>query len=385
MRAVVRPHLHFARVIEQMSRVRKRRTGVASLVSDVMTSSPTSPSATALAGFGVDDLGQEVVFVDVEAVLLRALARDAGADDFRQAVDVDGLDAGAPLYLAAHILAPRLGPEYSDLEIGVAEVQLLLFGRLHERQEVGRRAAHGARLEVLDEEYLALGVAGAHGDDRGADGEAAVVRAEPAGEEAVAVCILHYVARLDPRARERPRHHVAPALEIAVGVGDDDGLAGGAGRAVYLAHVLLRASQQAQRIVRPEVVLAGERQPAEVFEALDFRWPHARGVEALAVERHLFIDLGDDRAEPLDLQGVEVLALHALVLLIEYHGNAPLEPILTTLVSGAADPDLSEPQPAGTPAICFASRRRSSSTTLYSRRLPPRFLRYSHLVASPPR
>ena len=54
-----------------------------------MTSSPISPSGSTSPGLRVDDLGQEVVVVDVQPGLgLDAFARHAGADDLAQAVDV---------------------------------------------------------------------------------------------------------------------------------------------------------------------------------------------------------------------------------------------------------------------------------------------------------
>src|SRR5580698_7034184 len=57
---------------------------------------------------GIDDFEQEMVFPAMQAVLLDVtLAGDAGAEDFRQAVDVDRLDAEPRFEVAAHRLAPR--------------------------------------------------------------------------------------------------------------------------------------------------------------------------------------------------------------------------------------------------------------------------------------
>ena len=43
-----------------------------------------------------------------------ALAGDAGPQDLRQAIEVDGLDAELILDHAPHGLAPRLGAEHAD-------------------------------------------------------------------------------------------------------------------------------------------------------------------------------------------------------------------------------------------------------------------------------
>ena len=73
------------------------------------------PRPERAARVGVDDLDQEVVLVDVEAGLgLDALAGHAGADDLREAVDVERLQGQQRLDLGAHGLAPGLGPEDPD-------------------------------------------------------------------------------------------------------------------------------------------------------------------------------------------------------------------------------------------------------------------------------
>ena len=55
----------------------------------VNTSSPLVPSGSRLARDGVDHLGEEMVLEDVQALLVRALLRHAGADDLAEAVDVE--------------------------------------------------------------------------------------------------------------------------------------------------------------------------------------------------------------------------------------------------------------------------------------------------------
>ena len=70
-----------------------------------------------LAGVGVDDLGDEVVLIDVHAVLLGALVGDAGAGKLGQAINIIGLDAQLALDVAAHLLGPGLGAEDAGLEL----------------------------------------------------------------------------------------------------------------------------------------------------------------------------------------------------------------------------------------------------------------------------
>ena len=74
-------------------------SGKPSLVRVVRTSSPSSPAGDGNERLGVDDLDDEVVFVDVEAVALAALARDAGGHDLGEAVGVDCDDVEALFYV----------------------------------------------------------------------------------------------------------------------------------------------------------------------------------------------------------------------------------------------------------------------------------------------
>jgi hypothetical protein len=65
-----------------------------------------------------------VVFPDHRAVLaLDAFAGHARPHHFGQAVDVDRVDAGALLDLAAHGIGPRLGAEDADLQRAGRRVQ----------------------------------------------------------------------------------------------------------------------------------------------------------------------------------------------------------------------------------------------------------------------
>ena len=68
-------------------------------------------------GVTVHDLGQEMVFKDVQAVLsLNALRGHTRPDDFAQAVNINGLDIEFFLKFRAHLLAPWLGAEDPDTQ-----------------------------------------------------------------------------------------------------------------------------------------------------------------------------------------------------------------------------------------------------------------------------
>ena len=65
-------------------------------------------------------------------------------------------------------------------------------------QGIGGGGQEHGRAEVLHDDDLALGVAAGDRDDRGAEAFGAVVRAEAAGEQAVAVGVVDHVAAGHP-------------------------------------------------------------------------------------------------------------------------------------------------------------------------------------------
>ena len=104
------------------------------------------------------------------------------------------------------------------------------------------------------------------GNDRRAERLRAVMRAQPAGEQAVAVGVLNDVARVQAARREAAHHHVCPHANVLLGVGDDDGFAGGAGRGVQAHDVPHRAGKQPERIGVAQIRLHRERQPGDVVQ-----------------------------------------------------------------------------------------------------------------------
>ena len=90
---------------------------------------------------------------------------------------------------------------------------------------------------------LALGVAGADGDGGAAGGDAAVVSAEAAGKEAVAIADLHDVVLVAVGVVDGVREALAPDLYVVLGVGAHGRDAGRARRNVDLTNVLERRGE----------------------------------------------------------------------------------------------------------------------------------------------
>ena len=141
-----------------------------------------------------------------------------------------------------------------------------------------------------------------HRDHGAAQPLGAVVRAEAAGEQAVAVGDVHDVAGAAAGGADRARHQVGPGVDVVLRVAHDRRLAGGARRRVDARHLLARHREHAERVVVAQVLLDGERELRQVGERLQVAGMHALGVERLAVVRHVVVGVLQRPLQALQLQ-----------------------------------------------------------------------------------
>src|SRR5690606_59619 len=167
----------------------------------------------------VDDFRIEVVFPDHRAVLgLDALHRDAGAHDFRKTVNVDGVEAGARFDVLAHAPRPGFGTEDADPQRRGLGIHALTLHFLHDVAGVRRRHHDHPRPEIADQLYLLPGLPPRHGNHRAAQTFGPIMRAQAAGEQAVAVSHMNDVARPPAARPDRAGHEIGPGVDVALGV-----------------------------------------------------------------------------------------------------------------------------------------------------------------------
>ena len=133
---------------------------------------------------------------------------------------------------------------------------------LDQHLHVRGRDHDDVRLQVGDQLHLLLGLAARHRDHGAAGALGAVVRAQAAGEQAVAVGDVDHVARPAAGGADRARHQVGPGVDVLQGVADDGGLAGRARGGMDARHPFPRHREQAERIVVAQVALCRERELA---------------------------------------------------------------------------------------------------------------------------
>ena len=141
-----------------------------------------------------------------------------------------------------------------------------------------------------------------NGDRGEAQALGAVVRAQAAGEQAVAVGDMHLVAGARAGGADRARHQVAPGVDVLLRIADHRRLAGGARGGVDAHDLVHRHGEHAERIGVAQVGLGGERELRQVGERLQVLGFHARRVELLAVVRHFFVGVLQRPPQALELQ-----------------------------------------------------------------------------------
>ena len=206
-----------------------------------------------------------MVFPDHRAVLaLDALAGHARAHHLGQAVDVDRVDRRSGFDLAPHRLGPGLGAEDADRHRHRRRVQPFASELLDDHLHVAGRDHDDVGLEINNQLHLLLGLAAAHRHHGAAQPLGAVMRAQAAGEQAVAVGHMHHVAGPPTCGADAARTQVGPGVDVVLRVADHRGLAGRARRCVDARDLRARHREHAERVVVAQVLLGGERKLGQV-------------------------------------------------------------------------------------------------------------------------
>jgi hypothetical protein len=267
-------------------------------------------------GRRIDDLGEEVVLVEMQArAPVQALGRDAGAGHLRQAIHVQRRQPEPQLDLGAERRGPWLAAEDADLECQVVGTKAGFGDRLGDPQRVGGRREQRLRAQVVQECDLPRGHAARHRDDGRAEPLGALVEAQPAGEQAVAVGVVDEHPRMHAGHAQAARHELGPRLEVRACVADHRRPAAGPARGVDANELLASDREEAERVVVAEVGLGGEREARDIVEAGDVAGcRHAGRVEALPGRRDALEQSAHHSAQTVQLQRLEPLAWRDLDL-----------------------------------------------------------------------
>ena len=263
--------------------------------------------------FGVDDFGIVVVFPDVETATT-AVAGDARTRNLGESVDVVGDDARFPFDRLAHRIRPGFGAEDAVAQFRVAaEVDAELLRDFDDVEEVGGRAGDRGGAEVAHEHQLLFRIAGRSGQHGAAEVLAAVVEAEAAGEESIAVGNLEHVLVGESVHREAARGGVGPDFDVALAVGNADRLARRSRGAVEAHDFGHRRGGEPGGVFIAQIGLLHEGELREVGERHEVARFDARFVAAAAEERHALVFVGDESLEFRELQRAKFLDGHVVL------------------------------------------------------------------------
>jgi hypothetical protein len=223
-----------------------------------------------LQGLGIDDLGDEGVFPQVETVLAFAFKGDAGTVHLREAVGVEGLDAEQVLDALPLPLGVGFGADGQHAQPGVpGDVHPHFLENLVKTGQIAGDGVDDRGAKISDQLDLAAAVAGSGRDGQGAEALRAVLEAEAAGEQAVAADILEDVAGPGSGREQGARHQVGPGIEIVAVVEDDRGVAGGAAGAMEADRIVARHGEEAVGEMLPQILFGGHGQAAEIRQRPD--------------------------------------------------------------------------------------------------------------------
>ena len=203
-------------------------------------------------------------------------------------------------------------PNFSD---DLLRIEALPLELVENRQHVARRHRDDVGLEVVDQLHLPLGHAAGDRHHRAAEPFGAVMRAEAAGEQAVAIGVVHHHAGAAAGGADRARHHVRPDVDIALRVADHDRLAGGARGRVDADQLFARHREHVEGIIVAQVGLHREREFGEIGELPEIGRMHAGRIERLPVMRDVVVGVLERPGETLGLQRHDLVARGALGLI----------------------------------------------------------------------
>jgi len=197
---------------------------------------------------------------------------------------------------------------HGELQRGGGGVDAHVRHGVGDGEQVGGGGQDGVRLEVLDQLDLAFGLAAGHGNDGAAQGLGAGVRAQAAGEEAVAVGVVDLHARADAGGAEAAGHELGPVGQVLLGVADHRGPARGARAGVDPGHLALRHREHPERVLLAQVVFGGEGEVAQVLEFTQVVGMDAGLVELALVQGDPVVGVLDRVLQAAELEGFELVA-----------------------------------------------------------------------------
>lgn len=216
------------------------------------------------AGFGVDDFGEEAVLRYMEAVMLGAFHGYSGAGDLAEAVDVEAFDAQALFDIAAHGVRPGLCAEDAAFKLYLLPRDVHFLYGVGYMEGIGGGAAQHGGAEIPHKTHLTLGIAGGGRYNCCSHPFRAVVCAQTAGEQAVAVGNLYYGAAVGSGCAHGARHDLGPGGYVLLSISHYRKASGGAAGGLKPHYILHGGGKKTVGVIVAKVILYGEGQKGDI-------------------------------------------------------------------------------------------------------------------------
>ena len=200
------------------------------------------------------------------------------------------LDAEQIFDAAAHLLGPWLGAEHAVFQRNLRKRNPRITQRLTEKQRIRGGAAEHRRMKIPEDLKLAFGVAGRGRNHRSADFSRAVMQAESAGKQPIAIGDVHKIAGISARCRQGTGGALRPHVEVVLGISNHRLFPGGPGGGVNPYHFIHRRRKKAIGIVVAQVLLISKGQLGQVIDAADVIRPDSHLVKLFVIKRDVLIN-----------------------------------------------------------------------------------------------
>ena len=270
-----------------------------------------------LTGLRIDDLGNEMIFVDVHAALLFTLEGYTRSGDLGQSVDIISLDAQFALDLVPHFLCPGLCTEDTCLQADIILGASHFIETLCQISRIRRCAAKDRRIQIPHELDLTLCISGRHGDGQASHLVGTAVKSRASGEQTVTVADLHYIFLGCTGCHQCSGAAVLPEIQVVLCIKCNHTASCGTAGGLDPYTVLRRTGQKSVGICLAKIVLRQERQLGEILQALDILRLYTLLIHQFMVVFVILINIRHLLDQALFLQFLDLLDRHGLDLRLE--------------------------------------------------------------------
>ena len=177
------------------------------------------------------------------------------------------------------------GSDDQGTQAGIpAGIDAHFFHHFIQASGIARNGMQGRCAEIGDELDLPFGVSGSSRNGEHAQAFGTVLKAQTAGEHAVAGRVLEDVSLAQSDHIEAAGYGVGPFVKVVLCVQDDGGSAGGTAGRMEAYDLFQRNGRESEGIVVAQILLGGKREFPYVVEGSDIFRPESAGSEPLFIE-----------------------------------------------------------------------------------------------------